>query len=55
MACHCEPGAFQPGEAISYHAWGLPRREKAAARSDIADFKKALFLLSAFYSLFSGY
>jgi hypothetical protein len=42
MACHCEPGVLQPGEAISYPVRGLPRREKTAARNDISNFKKTL-------------
>jgi hypothetical protein len=42
MACHCESGILQPGEAISYPVRGLPRREKTADRNDISDFEKAM-------------
>jgi hypothetical protein len=42
MACHCEPGVLEPGEAISYPVRGLPRREKTADRNDISDFEKAM-------------
>jgi hypothetical protein len=42
MACHCEPGVLQPGEAIPYPVTGLPRREKTADRNDISDFEKAM-------------